>query len=274
MKARRFSTLVLLASIAGVLALVSSVLDVRIDWRWGDNEARAIDLFGEEDGAGAEQAPPFWSEEAAANQGAAPRIPSFADLAERVSPGVVNIQTSKTVIGAAMPRSFEEFFFGSPFEERFRSRERTVPSLGSGFVISADGYIVTNHHVINDVDSIKVAFLDGTELDAEVVGRDPKTDIALIRVKTDSALFHLPPGDSEVFEFDLGPLPEPGRYRLTVDLVDESVVWFAEMGSQPLVAYFEVEGLPDVAAGDPAKRQRLPKSRADDFGDLDTPLDE
>ena len=94
---------------------------------------------------------------------------------------------------------FEEFFFGGPPEERFQQREHKVPSLGSGFVISADGYIVTNNHVVEDVDSIKVAFSDGMrgELEATIVGRDPKTDIALIRVKTDQELFALPLGDSE-----------------------------------------------------------------------------
>ena len=133
--------------------------------------------------------------EAAAPQGA-PQ--SFADLAERVSRGVVNIQTSKTVTGQEFPRVFEEFFFGGPPEERFQQREHKVPSLGSGFVISSDGYIVTNNHVVEDVDSIKVAFSDGMpELEATIVGRDPKTDIALIRVKTDKELFALPLGDSE-----------------------------------------------------------------------------
>jgi serine protease Do len=199
MKARRAITLVLLTSAAGALALVSGILDLRIDWRWGENSARAIDLFGNESENDAQGAAPFWSEDATGEPARPPQgaAPSFADLAERASPGVVNIQTSKTVTGAALPRSFEEFFFGSPFEERFRSRERKVPSLGSGFVISGDGYIVTNHHVIDQVDSIKVAFLGGLELDAEVVGRDPKTDIALIRVQTDAELFHLPLGDSE-----------------------------------------------------------------------------
>jgi serine protease Do len=77
-------------------------------------------------------------------------------------------------------------------------RERQVPSLGSGFVISADGYIVTNNHVIEGTDSITVLFNDGRELPAEVVGRDPKTDVALIRVETDEELFALPLGDSEI----------------------------------------------------------------------------
>ena len=95
-----------------------------------------------------------------------------------------------------MPHGFEEFFFGGPFGPG-SEHPRKVPSLGSGFVISSDGYIVTNNHVIEDVDSIKVAFKDGTEYEAEIVGRDPKTDIALIRVEADKKLFALPLGDSE-----------------------------------------------------------------------------
>ena len=68
-----------------------------------------------------------------------------------------------------------------------------MPSLGSGFVISPDGYIVTNNHVVEDVDKIKVAFSDGRRrLEATVVGRDPKTDIALIHVKTDRAAVRAP----------------------------------------------------------------------------------
>jgi len=202
MTARRVGSVVLLAALAGVMALAAGVLDVRVDWEWRDNSAAAIDLFGEDE-AEAEEAspgsPPFWSEESRTPPAAPPvgAPPSFADLAERVSPGVVNIQTSKTVSGASMHPFFEEFFEGNPFEERFRSREHKVPSLGSGFVISPDGYIVTNYHVIEDVDSIRVAFQDGVERDAEVVGRDPATDIALIRVETDHELFHLTLGDSQ-----------------------------------------------------------------------------
>ena len=60
-----------------------------------------------------------------------------------------------------------------------------MPSLGTGFVISPDGYIATNNHVIEDVDKIEVHFLDGEKLEAEIVGRDPSTDVALIRVKPD-----------------------------------------------------------------------------------------
>jgi serine protease Do len=158
-----------------------------------------LDLFGEDEEA--KPAPAvgetFWKENGKDVEAVLPASvpPGFADLAERVSPGVVNLQTSKTVSGQAHPR-FEDFFFGGPFEGHGRRRERKIPSLGSGFVISSDGYIVTNNHVVEDVDSIKVAFKDGTEVDAEIIGRDPKTDIALIRVENDAPLFALPLGDS------------------------------------------------------------------------------
>ena len=162
-------------------------------------EAQAIEFFGsddeDEDTPGA-----FWTE-GSGNEPVVPKgVPaSFADLAEEVSKGVVNIRTSKTVKGAGVPRSFEEFFFGQPFGgEQPGGLERKVPSLGSGFVISQEGYIVTNNHVVEDVDSITVAFDSGEEIEAEVIGRDPKTDLALIRVQTDRELFALPLGNSEV----------------------------------------------------------------------------
>ena len=171
----------------GVIALAS--LDVNI--RLGENAAHAIDFFGSREES--KDAGPFWSEE----PGAPPIVPkgvpaTFADLAERVSPGVVNISTERTVTRG---HPFEQFLppsFGSP-----APRSKQVPSQGTGFVISPEGYIVTNDHVVQDVDSISVKLVDGTELEAEVVGRDPKTDIALLRVQADQELFALPLGDSE-----------------------------------------------------------------------------
>jgi serine protease Do len=78
-----------------------------------------------------------------------------------------------------------------------RERKQVVPSLGTGFVISPDGYIVTNNHVVEDVEKITVKFNDTHELPATIVGRDPKTDIALIKVEPKEPLFALPLGDSE-----------------------------------------------------------------------------
>jgi serine protease Do len=200
MKARRIST-VLLAGAALVAALVvSGALDVRVAWR--SNDARAINLFGskeEKETAPTPEKGAFWTEgENASPEAVVPPPGSFAGLAERVSPAVVNIRTSKTIEGGAVPGPLNPFLPGNPFEEFFEHREFKVPSLGSGFVVSPEGYIVTNNHVVEDVDKIQVAFADGDELDAEVVGRDPATDIALIQVHPSHPLTALPLGDSNV----------------------------------------------------------------------------
>nr|WP_245904684.1 Do family serine endopeptidase [Pseudoroseicyclus aestuarii] len=111
---------------------------------------------------------------------------SFADLAEEVSPAVVNITTTTMVAGRSGPSgAFPE---GSPFEEFFRDfndredQPRRSSALGSGFVVSADGYVVTNNHVIEGADEIEVEFYTGGSLPAEVIGTDPESDIALLKV--------------------------------------------------------------------------------------------
>jgi serine protease Do len=132
----------------------------------------------------------------------------FAILARAVSPGVVNVHTSKT-IEQQIPDlgPFGDLFgglFGRPGgprgphgpQEPQEPRRFTVPSLGSGFVISDDGLIVTNNHVVEDVEKIEIVFLDGTRADGEVVGTDPKTDIALVRAKGKRDYTALPLGDS------------------------------------------------------------------------------
>ncbi|MCH2173137.1 DegQ family serine endoprotease [Myxococcota bacterium] len=188
-----FPASILGAAIA-TLILVAGGPDTELDWRTA--EANAIDLWGSDDDK-EESEGKFWTENADTPPGATINAPaSFADLAERVSPGVVNIKTSKTVTNRQMPPVFEDFFFG-PYHGERGGPEREVPSLGSGFVISSDGYIATNNHVIADVDSITVVFDDGREFEATVVGRDPKTDIALIQVETEEELFSLPLGDSD-----------------------------------------------------------------------------
>ncbi len=137
------------------------------------------------------------------------RPESFADLAERVSPSVVNITTTTTVstrLNGDRPQlpegsPFDEFFrdfFGGPDEQPNQpNRPRQNQALGSGFVISEDGYIVTNNHVIDGADEIRVEFFTGLELQAELIGTDPATDIALLRVEHDEPLPHVPWGDSE-----------------------------------------------------------------------------
>ncbi len=130
---------------------------------------------------------------------------SFADLAEQISPSVVNITTSALV--AAPPEGSPIVPEGSPFEDFFREfQDRNGPgereprrseALGSGFVISADGYIVTNNHVIEGADQISIEFFSGERLDAKLVGTDTKTDIALLKVESNEPLPFVPFGDSD-----------------------------------------------------------------------------
>jgi serine protease Do len=135
------------------------------------------------------------------------QVPSFAELAEQLSPAVVNITTTTTVAdvqrgpGPMVPE-------GSPFEDFFRDfldqgpngpqqRQRRSNALGSGFIISADGYIVTNNHVIEAADEVSVELYSGEELDAEVVGVDPRTDLALLKITADRTFPFVTFGDSD-----------------------------------------------------------------------------
>ncbi len=131
---------------------------------------------------------------------------SFADLAEQLSPSVVNITTTTNVAQADDMRPIVPE--GSPFEDLFRDfldrqqngeprRQRRSSALGSGFVISADGYIVTNNHVIETADEISVELFSGEMLDAHIVGRDPRTDLALLKVEREDPLPFVTFGDSD-----------------------------------------------------------------------------
>ncbi len=136
---------------------------------------------------------------------------SFADLADQVSPAVVNITTSTTVT-ANLDQGIPQLPDGSPFQDFFNDffnhngpnggpqqqpRPRQSQALGSGFVISADGYIVTNNHVIENADEISIEFFDGTRADATLVGTDTATDIALLKVDTQHDLPFVSFGDSD-----------------------------------------------------------------------------
>jgi serine protease Do len=145
---------------------------------------------------------------------ARPAPDSFADLAAKLLPSVVNIsttQTLKTAGGEQGGSDMPQFPPGSPFEEFFHDfLQRNLPkgeqpdvvprkatSLGSGFIIDPAGYIVTNNHVIADADEITVILHDNTNLKAKVVGRDTKTDIALLKVKADEPLVAVSWGNSD-----------------------------------------------------------------------------
>ncbi len=128
---------------------------------------------------------------------------SFAELADKISPSVVNITTSAMIAAPAdgMPMVPE----GSPFEDFFDDFGGPGPggpqrseALGSGFVISEDGFIVTNNHVIEGADEIEIEFFSGERLKAKLVGTDPKTDIALLKVESDKPLPFVTFGNSDL----------------------------------------------------------------------------
>ncbi|MHC4447720.1 MAG: Do family serine endopeptidase, partial [Planctomycetota bacterium] len=131
---------------------------------------------------------------------------NFADIVERVEPSVVSITSTEIISPQQRERERRrqpfhdpfEFFFG-PERERRRfqeEEERREDSGGSGFVVSEDGFVLTNYHVIEDADRISVRFGDETELPAEVVGTDPPTDLALLKVPAEKPLTPIPFGDS------------------------------------------------------------------------------
>ena len=126
---------------------------------------------------------------------------SFSGLAARLSPAVVNISTSQKIERQDL-NEMPQFPPGSPYEEMFKDyydqqRDSAVTSLGSGFVIDPAGLIVTNNLVIEGADEITVNFPDGLSLTAELVGKDEKTDLAVLRVKHDAPLPSVSFGDSD-----------------------------------------------------------------------------
>jgi serine protease Do len=128
--------------------------------------------------------------------------PSFADLVEKVKPAVVNISTTEKVEAKQrqqqmQPDSLEEFF--RQFMEQQGQQRRRGPqhALGSGFIIDPSGYIVTNNHVVEDAAKIVVTLDDGSEHPAVVKGRDPKTDVALLKIESKTPLPYVAFGDSE-----------------------------------------------------------------------------
>ena len=142
---------------------------------------------------------------------------TFADVVEDVMPAVVNISTVQLVEGRKRgQRSMPQLPRGGPWEDMFKDfleqfgdqlpqgeddggdrPLRRARSLGSGFIIEPDGLIVTNNHVIEDADEIRVLLADDTILEAQVIGRDPQGDLALIKVESEKPLPTLKWGDSD-----------------------------------------------------------------------------
>ena len=133
---------------------------------------------------------------------AADRPDSFADQVEQLSPAVVNISTT-TIVSEGPGMDMPQFPPGSPFEEFFKNfgdenRQRRASSLGSGFIIDAEGIVVTNFHVIENAEEITVTLSDETSFTAKVLGQDQKTDIAVLKIDPgDTALTAVPFGDSD-----------------------------------------------------------------------------
>jgi len=135
---------------------------------------------------------------------------SFSNLAESASPAVVNIRTVKTIKGGGRVfRHFKKGPFGDDdpmkdFFDRFldedQKRDFKQRSLGSGFIIDKDGYIVTNNHVIDNADKIVVILKDEKEFEAKIVGRDKNTDLALIKIESNHNLPVLGFGDSDALK--------------------------------------------------------------------------
>ncbi len=158
-------------------------------------------------------------------------LDTFRDIARTINPGVVNINTSKTV---RLRRNPFHDFFGlqdddngqSPVPDNDRGGERrTRTSLGSGFVIDDQGYILTNRHVIEGADEISISFPDGKRYEAKVVGQDARTDVALVKIEPKGKLTPIPLGNSDGVEagewvmavgnpFGLGGQQRDGRRRV------------------------------------------------------------
>ncbi len=135
--------------------------------------------------------------------------PDFVELSKKLTPTVVNIRTVKNIkpkLRAQRPpqqmpfNNFFDDFFGRFLDEMPQQRPRREQSLGTGFVISADGFVVTNNHVINDADEVMVKLSDGRELKGEIKGKDEKLDLALIKISNGKTFPYAELGDSETLE--------------------------------------------------------------------------
>ena len=151
----------------------------------------------------------IWEEGSGAAAGAQPVVPAFVELSKHLKPAVVNISSKQTEGKPAPSRSPFGGEENDPFQEFFDrffggrgggSRRRQRPSLGSGFIINTTGFIVTNNHVVEGATEIKVTLATQEEFDATLVGRDPKTDLALIKVNSPKPLPTVPLGSSDTLE--------------------------------------------------------------------------
>jgi serine protease Do len=142
-------------------------------------------------------ATPFWEE--GRREPLADKLvpPAFVELAKALKPAVVNISVKQDKPGGEEGESFQDFF------ERFfgrRGHRRPRAGMGSGFIINPDGYIVTNNHVVEDASNITVTLATQDQYDAKLIGRDAKTDLALLKIESTKSLPTVPAGNSDALE--------------------------------------------------------------------------
>ncbi|MEO1112803.1 MAG: DegQ family serine endoprotease [Pseudomonadota bacterium] len=130
---------------------------------------------------------------------------SFAPVAKQVAPAVVNVYASRKVVQRQRVSPFFEDpffrrFFGQPGAGNSRPRERVESSLGSGVIISADGTVITNHHVIKGADAVRVALNDRREFDADIVLMDERTDLAVLKIREEGPFEHVSFASSDSLE--------------------------------------------------------------------------
>ncbi|MBI3897026.1 MAG: DegQ family serine endoprotease [Gammaproteobacteria bacterium] len=206
--------------------------------------------------AGVVMSPHFgWMAEAGSAEAAAPAPlplptpvtagPNFVPIVKAATPAVVNISTSRVIrsggggsgseqqMSPFMDDPFFRQFFGDEFYKRFQvPRERRENSLGSGVIVSKEGYIVTNNHVVAKADEIKVLLNDKREFVGKVVGTDPKTDIAVVKINVKGDLPVIPWGDSD--KLDVGEyilaIGNPFALNSTVTMGIVSAVGRANVG--------------------------------------------
>ena len=215
--------------IAGVFLLAGIIVGIvfssRLDWPLRADSASAADTIT----ANATAPAPI----------SGPTPSNFVPVVKAVMPAVVNISTTRVIkqdsesMQSPVPDDpFFRQFFGDDFYHHFRiPRERRENSLGSGVIVSSDGYIVTNNHVIAKADEIKVLLNDKREFTGKVIGTDPKTDIAVVKINAKN-LPTIPWGDSdklEVGEYALA-IGNPFGLNQTVTLGIVSAVGRANVG--------------------------------------------
>ena len=141
----------------------------------------------------------LWTDEPPKVSSQAVPAPDWVTLARTLKPAVVNVSTKRVEQGPSLPPGMDPDDPFSQFFRQFEQRPHPVRSLGSGFVINGDGYVVSNNHVVDGASEIRVRLSDGREFPAKVLGHDPKTDLALLKIEA-AGLPTIPLGDSEALQ--------------------------------------------------------------------------